>query len=215
MLLFAVVALTTTVKGAVSAFYATAGKVGSFLLPSTMPTVLLENGKNGVGFDPPILYNDPSIISEKLSLFGIQDWNGVNGGGMHLIGLNNSINVGRTMGHYFEGSPEARSYPYIYFDWSLQGRFLDSSTTFLDILEVERDGENLTAVAFDFRIFENTMDRLDLDANVDPSAFGSFRYNSSIPLHGDFVIPETTPVLLFGLTGLFFVWRRHRHVEQV
>lgn len=203
-----VVVLTTTVEGAVFAFYATAGKAGSFLLPSTMPTVLLENGKNGVAFDPPILYNDPSIITEKLSLFGIQDWNGVNGGGVHLIGLNNSINVGRTIGHYFEGAPEVRSYPFIYFDWGLQGRFLDSSTTFLDILEVERDGENLTAVAFDFRIFENTMDRLDLDANVDRSVFGSFRYNSSLPLHSDFVIPEPATIVFMGLTVPFFLRRR-------
>jgi len=81
---------------------------------------------------------------------------------------------------------------YAGFDWSGNGRGSNTSTSYFDILEVQYspDGKEIVAIAVDFVQFEETCNKGDVDTAVDRWAHGSFRYNSSIPIHTKDILSE-------------------------
>ena len=201
-MLLCVVALTTTVNGAITALYSAPGKYGSHMSPTV---ALLKDGEGGKVFDGPTIVEPPLT---KIFVFGIQDENTGVPDFLVITTLGGAtLEVGDFVGH---SSPNpGRPYPHIGLDWAAGGRFLESSTSLVDVLEVKRDSENnLIAVAFDFHMFEN-VDSLEGDPG--PSVFGSFRYNSDIPLTTlPEAVPETAPSLLLGLAGILLFQSRRR-----
>lgn len=85
------------------------------------------------------------------------------------------------------------------FEWSGYGRGLNTSTSFVEILEIDRNsGGDITSLAINFTQFENTRgaDPATLDWETDKASRGSFRYNSDIPIAS---VPEPTSTALVGL----------------
>lgn len=93
------------------------------------------------------------------------------------------------------------------FSWSYSSRALNTSTTVFTVLEVEYDSEtNLpTKLAIDFTQFEDTWGDLDPSSDDYKWSFGSFRYNSDIPVS---VIPEPSSITLFGISSYFLMFFR-------
>jgi hypothetical protein len=100
------------------------------------------------------------------------------------------------------------------FDWSGFGRASNTLTAFWNVLEAVYDTNGLlTTVAIDFIQYEDTWDELDLTtliANRYSSSFGSYRYNSTIPVNttGLLGIPEPSSAMLISLFGSFISFRR-------
>ncbi len=81
---------------------------------------------------------------------------------------------------------------YAGFEWSGNGRGLNTSTSYFNILEVEYspDHKTVTKFAVDFVQFEETWDKTEVDQRKDRWAQGSFRYNSSIPISTKDILSE-------------------------
>ncbi len=103
------------------------------------------------------------------------------------------------------------------FNWAGFGRGLNTLTAEFNVLEVAYDANGIiSAFAVDFLQYEETWDELDIPllvANNTQGAFGSYRYNSSIPINttGNLtLVPEPHSVLLL-LAGTFAAtWRPRR-----
>lgn len=92
------------------------------------------------------------------------------------------------------------------FDWSGNGRGSNTSTTYFDIREVKYTEGKISSLAVDFIQFEETWGRTEnLSLEKDRGAFGSYRYNSTIP-----IVPEAS---VFGLwvVGVLGFLRRRRN----
>ena len=78
------------------------------------------------------------------------------------------------------------------FEWSGNGRGLNTSTSYFDILEVQYSpvGKEIVAIAVDFIQFEETWNKGDVDKNTDRWSYGSYRYNSSLPLRKTDILSE-------------------------
>jgi hypothetical protein len=99
------------------------------------------------------------------------------------------------------------------FDWSGGSRVNNTLTAWFSVLEAEYSGEGITALAVDFVQFEATwgqVDGLSL-AGDDRWAYGSFRYNSSVPIDQNMTqfIPEPSAVILLSI-GAPLLFRRRR-----
>lgn len=94
------------------------------------------------------------------------------------------------------------------FAWGQDGRTTGSSTSWVTILEVEYgpDGVVPTKLAMDFIHFEDTGNRLDVNFEDYRYSFGSFRFNSSVPLTAP--VPEPASVMFMGVAIPFFLRRR-------
>lgn len=94
------------------------------------------------------------------------------------------------------------------FLWGQDSRVVGDSTTWVTILDVEYgpDGIVPTMLAMDFIHFEDTGNQPDVNFEDYRYSFGSFRYNSSIPLTGP--VPEPAPLLFMTVATPFFLRRR-------
>jgi hypothetical protein len=91
-----------------------------------------------------------------------------------------------------------QSYGYAGFDWSGQGRGLNTLTAWVDILEAEFDKDgNIESFAVDFTQFEVQRGILNVSLEENRWAFGSFRFNSEYP-----IVPEPSSFIL-SLASLF------------
>ncbi len=90
------------------------------------------------------------------------------------------LKKGNYVGHRFPFQGK----DYAGFDWSGNGRGLNTSTSYFNILEVEYspDGKEVVKIAVDFIQFEETWNKVVLDKEIDRWGYGSYRYNSSLPI---------------------------------
>ncbi len=94
------------------------------------------------------------------------------------------------------------------FTWYGNGRGLNISTSWVEILEVEYIGVGgpPSKLAFDFVQFEEISPAQNPTLETSRWSFGSYRYNSSVPLN---VVPEPSTSIL-GMLGMLLIARRKR-----
>lgn len=66
------------------------------------------------------------------------------------------------------------------------GKGLNTLTAHVKILEIEYFEGNISRIAFDFILFEETYDDIKVNKKTHPRwSFGSYRWNSRVPTHND------------------------------
>ena len=96
------------------------------------------------------------------------------------------------------------------FNWSGSGRGCNVSLSWVNILEVEYTNGLVSKFAVDFVQAEEVDGRTVIDPINDRWAYGSYRYNSTIPLNTTVPIPEPSTFALIGLGLGFSSFRRRK-----
>lgn len=200
-----------TATGATTAFFYKPGPAGSYIAQGTQETII--NGKEGWSLPIPAKTNTSSISIAMIEGGYDQWW---------------FMNIEAPKGQLLTtGIIPASRWPLQDpsiggFSWHGNGRGLNTSTSWLNVLEFEYDSISGTVVslAVDAVQFEETWNSRDMNLNADKSAYVSYRYNSSVGINESpsaellAQVPEPSSFMLAGL-GFCFTFVRRRKSFQL